>query len=131
MNDFINPRHVKKGDVILVTRKLKVTEDGARPAFGGPSGSLSIEYSEGGVSGRALISPETEVQLLERESRHPDLPTKEGSVLRVTSRVGSGVWLLQRHGTWISAAGVEMKPDEFMEFISRVSDPGRTFEVIA
>lgn len=131
MNDLINPRNVKEGDVILVTRKVEVTRDGARQSLGGPNGSLSISYNEGGVAGAILITPDTKVQLLERVVKHPDLPTKEGSVLRVTSRAGSGIWLLQRHGTWISEAGVKMKPDEFMEFISRGSDVGRTFEVIA
>lgn len=130
MNDIIKPQHVKKGDIILVTCKVKVAKDGARHALAGPNGSVVIEYTEGGVSGSIVISPDMKVQLLEREIKHPELPTKEGSVLRVTSRAGSGIWLLQLHGTWISAASVEMKPDEFMEFISSGSDLGRTFEVI-
>lgn len=130
MGNIISAKEVKRGDVILVARKVEVTEDGARPGFGGPNGSLAIAYTEAGVSGRIVISPDTKVRLLEREIKHPELPTKDGSVLRVTSRAGSGIWLLQLHGTWISAAGVEMKPDEFMEFISRGSDLGRTFEVI-
>ena len=130
MNDIIKPQQAKKGDVILVTRKVKVARDGARHTFASPNGSVAIDYTEGGVSGSIVISPDTKVQLLEREIKHPELPTKEGSVLRVTSRAGSGIWLLQLHGTWISAAGVKMKPDEFMEFISSGSDLGRTFEVI-
>ena len=130
MSVIIKPQHVKKGDVILVTRKVKVGKDGARHAFAGPNGSVAIDYAEDGVSGSIIISPDTKVQLLEREIEHPELPTKEGSVLRVTSRAGSGIWLLQLHGTWISEAGFKMKPDEFMEFISRGSDLGRTFEVI-
>ncbi|AHL18515.1 hypothetical protein ISF9_045 [Microbacterium phage vB_MoxS-ISF9] len=131
MEDLINPRSVKKGDVILVSREVEVTRDGAHAAFNGPNGSLAIDYIESGVSGRIIISPDTKVQLLEREIKHPELPTKGGSVLRVTSRAGFGIWLLQRHGTWISAAGVKMSPSEFLDFISRGADIGRTFEVVA
>lgn len=131
MGNIISAKEVKRGDVILVARKVEVTEDGARPGFGGPNGSLAIAYTEAGVSGRIVISPDTRVELLERTIRHPELPSKEGSVIRVKSESGSGVWLLQRRGKWVSSAAVKFTPVEFMEFISRGSDFGRTFEVIA
>lgn len=131
MGNIISAKEVRRGDVILVTRKVEIIQSGAKHALGGPNGSMTIEYTEAGVSGSMLISPDTEIELLERIIEHPSLPIKVGSVIRVKSESGSGVWLLQRGGKWVSSAAVKFTPAEFMEFISRGSDVGRTFEVIA
>ena len=45
MNDIIKPQQAKKGDVILVTRKVKVARDGARHTFASPNGSVAIDYT--------------------------------------------------------------------------------------
>lgn len=72
------------------------------------------------------------VQLVDRP--RPPLPTKAGTVLRVSSDMPNpGIWILTeedgQNPQWVSDSAVRRTPERFAEFIQEY--PSRTFEVIA
>lgn len=72
------------------------------------------------------------VQLVDRP--RPPLPTKAGTVLRVSSDMPNpGIWILTeedgQNPQWVSGKAIRFTPERFAEFIQEY--PSRTFEVIA
>lgn len=122
MGRTIQPHEVRKGDKLeirrVVTAATDLDKDGYFKDDEGRWVELSqYDFEDGG---------DHELILLERPN--PPLPTKKGSLVKVSSRSGSARWFLRKNGYWYSEDSTSKSPEQFQDFIDRNKF---TVEVIA
>ncbi|WNM66141.1 hypothetical protein SEA_DEJAVU_9 [Microbacterium Phage DejaVu] len=128
MTRTITPEEIKHGDRIRLTREFTVGKatDASSAEILDPLDGDGEVWDRESQDYVYVQDQGFTIELIKREL--PPLPTKSGSVVKVSSKSGSATWILTVGGQWYSSERNSKTPEQFLAFLERNDF---TLEVIA